>query len=316
MQFTIALYAFGLALLIMLVGFRYLWNRQQIRERLSFFTEAGMAGDAAQLSGLRGIIRQFSGYFEAVSWAIRKEELLMQARIPFKGSEFMVVSLGVALIAMLLLAVLFGKGFWPGVVLGGIVAFNIPTIVVKLKIKKRQELLNEQLPAALTTMANSLRSGYSYMQALDLVSKEMPHPLGEEFGLVVQEMNLGITTEEALTNLVKRVNTDDLDLTVTAFLIQRQVGGNLAELLDNITETIRERVKMKEKINTLTAQGKLSGLILCLLPIFLAGVIYIVNSEYIVSFFNDPRGKVAIGVGIVSQSCGVYWMRKIINIDV
>lgn len=315
MPITIAIYGFVITLLVVLVVFRYLMGRRQIKERLNIFSGPA-TDDSASGEGVRGVIKNLGTHFEAVSWAIQKEELLMQAGIHFRGSEFLVISLGAAMSGTVLLLLLLGLSNWLLALVGGALAFNLPTVIVKQKIRKKQALLNEQLPNALTTMANSLRSGYSYLQAMDLISKEMPYPISEEFGFVVKEMNLGITTEEALTNLVKRVNTDDLDLTVTAFLIQRQVGGNLAELLDNIANTIKERVKMKDRISALTAQGKMSGWVLGLLPVIVIAALYFIQRDYIVSFLVDPRGRVAIGIGLVAQLCGAFWIKKIVDIDV
>jgi tight adherence protein B len=249
-----------------------------------------------------------------VSWAKKQDYLLVQASIPFTGAEFMVISLGMAGLGALLLMMTIGG--IAGFIIGAAVGFYIPTIIVKSKIKQKQKLVNEQLPATLTLMANSLRSGYSYMQAIDLVSMEMPYPIGEEFGIIIKEINLGISTEDAFTNLVKRVNTEDLDLVVTAFLIQRQVGGNLAELLDTIAQTIRERVTMKQKIGALTAQGKISAIVLCMLPIAMGLFLYIINPEYLLSFINHIIGKLAIGAGLVLMGIGIVWMQKIVDIDV
>lgn len=310
--FRIALFCFVATLFVLIVAFRYISSRQQIRIRLTSFADESSRDGTA---GLRGIIKQLGVYFESVSWAKKKEDLMMQAGIPFRGSEFMVISVGAAVLGAALLLVFARGNLWL-VVPGGLLAFHIPTFIVNRRVKKKQALLNEQLPTTLIMMANALRSGYSYLQAIELVSKEMPAPISEEFSFVLKEMNLGIGTEDALTNMVKRVNTPDLDLTVTAFLIQRQVGGNLAELLDTIAATIRGRIKMKERIGTLTAQGKLSGIVLSLLPIFLGIVVYLLNPEYMTVFFNHPAGRVIIGVGLFFQLVGIFWMKKIVNIDV
>ncbi|VBB09451.1 type ii secretion system (t2ss) protein f [Lucifera butyrica] len=310
---TVALYVFIITFFVLLVLFRFLAGRQRIRERVDSVAED--MKDAPSMSGLRGIIGQFSTYCESASWARQKEDLLVRAGVPFKGSEFMVISIGLALIGMLLL-LLVSRGSFGLAMAGGIAVFYLPTFIVRRKIKKKQSLLNEQLPPALALMANSLRSGNSYMQAIDLVSQEMPYPMSEEFGTVIKEMNLGMSTEDAFVNLVKRVDTDDMDLTVTAFLIQRQVGGNLAELLDNIAQTIRERISMKQKISTITAQGKISAIVLSFLPVVVVVMLYLVNREYLMSFLNHPIGKLMTGLGLGLQGIGVVWMRKIVNIDV
>lgn len=309
---TAVVYAFFATFLVLYVIMRYILRKQQLRERVGLILEE----DTTQRpKGLRAVIKHLSTYFESMSWAKHQEYLLLQAGVPFTGGEFMVISLGLSVFSILLMGAMTGGKLLPALLLG-VVAFYVPTVIVQRRIRKKRELINEQIPAALTMMANSLRSGYSYLQAIDLVAKEMPYPIGDEFGIVVKEMNLGINTDDAFMNLVRRVSTDDLDLMVTAFLIQRQVGGNLAELLDNIAETLRERVTMKQKINALTAQGKLSGLVLCLLPIALVVILYLLNPGYLRPFFVNPIGKLLTGLGLVLMGIGVVWMRKIVDIKV
>lgn len=308
---TVVLYTFLAAFLVLFVLMRYVLSKQQLRLRLGLLVDE----HADKPSGLRVMIKRFSAYCESASWAKKQEQLLLQAGVPFTGAEFMVISLGLAFLGLFLLAALSGGQVLLAIA-GGVLGYYLPTVMARRKRKKKQELVNAQIAPALTMMANSLRSGYSYMQAIDLVAKEMPYPLGTEFGIVVKEMNLGISTEDAFMNLVRRVSTDDLDLMVTAFLIQRQVGGNLAELLDNISLTIRERINMKQRINTLTAQGKLSGVVLCLLPIVLTLIMYLINPEYLRSFIAHPTGKLMSLLGVVLMGVGIIWMRKIVDIDV
>lgn len=315
MDLKIVLYAFVIVFIILIVGFRYLWSQQRIEERLTKLADKSdtEAPIAVKEQKVREVIKRASVYFESCTWAIKQEDLLIQARIPFRGSEFMVISIAVAVLSAALVLV-FTRVWWGALIVGGS-GFYIPTIIMKRRIKKRLSLFNEQLPMALTLMANSMRSGYSYLQAIDLVAKEMPNPLGEEFGLLLEEMNLGVNTEDAFGNLVKRVKLVDLDLTVTAFLIQRQVGGNLAELLDNIGKTIRDRLKMRDRISALTAQGTLSGAILCLLPVAIGIFIFVTNPTYITGFIIHPLGKVLIGFAVLLQAVGIFWMRKVIDIE-
>ena len=312
MQYLMVFVIIAISFSVILVVVEYMSGRQIIKQRYDLMTNYGE--DNLRSSGIRAVIKHFSGYFETSSWANKQEVLLMQAGLPFRGSEFLVISIGTTLLGVALLLIIF-KGNLLLALLGGIVGFYLPSLVVKRKIKKKQMMIEEQLPAALTLMANCLRTGYSYLQAIDVIAKEMTPPISEEFGFVLREMNLGISTEEAFNNLVRRINTADMDLTVTAFLIQRQVGGNLAELLDNISQTIRERVSMRGKIQTLTAQGKTSGIVLSLLPIVLGFGIYIIDSNYLVSFFSARIGQILLVMAIVSQILGILWIRKIIDID-
>ena len=175
---------------------------------------------------------------------------------------------------------------------------------------------NSQLGDALILIANSLRTGYSFMQALDMVAQEMRPPISTEFGRAVKEMNLGVPVENALGNLAKRIDSEDLDLVLTSVLIQRQVGGNLSEVLDNIARTIRERVRIRGEIRTMTAQGRISGIIISLLPIALGLVIYTMNPGYVRVLFVHPIGQLMLGVAVVGQIIGVFVIRRIVDIEV
>ncbi|MDD4602049.1 hypothetical protein SDC9_14770 [bioreactor metagenome] len=260
------------------------------------------------------LIQVIGTYVESPQVTRWFEHRLIQAGLPIRGSEFLVVCTGVAVLAAGLFMLLTGKLILA--VLGAVLGFSLPVLFLKTKIARRTAAFNGQLGDSLVLIANSLRTGYSFMQAIEMVSREMPRPIAEEFARVLKEMNLGVSTEDAMNNLAKRVDSDDLDLVITAVLIQRQVGGNLAEILDNIAGTIRERVKMKGKIRTLTAQGRISGLIISLLPIFVGLMIYIINPEYIKVLFVHPMGRLMLVAGVVSQLLGIVLIRKIVNIEV
>ncbi len=171
----------------------------------------------------------------------------------------------------------------------------------------------------LNLMVNGLRAGYSTMQAMEAVSKELPPPISDEFHRVVQEMQLGIPMEKALDNLLKRIPSDDLDLVITAINVQREVGGNLAEILDTISFTIRERVRIKGEIRVLTTQVMYSGKFLSLLPLILIGVLYLLNRDYIMTFFKPesvPCGYIALGVAAILIISGYFTMTKLADIEV
>ena len=269
---------------------------------------------AAQMSGLRGFIRDVSKYFEWAQLSRTVGHKLLQAGLPLRGSEFMVICLGAAILGILLMALLSGGSFvW--IFVGGSSGYLTPLLVLKIKIARRAKAFNNQLGDSLTLIANSLRTGYSFMQAIEMVSKEMPAPISVEFARVLREMNLGVTTEDALNNLAKRVDSNDLDMVVTAVLIQRQVGGNLAEVLDNISGTIRQRVKLRGEIKSLTAQGRISGIIIGFLPFVLGLAMFIINPSYIKTLFTHPVGIMMVMIALCSQVVGIIWVRKIVNIE-
>ena len=266
-------------------------------------------------TGIRRLLRSFGRYLESPRWDLSLEMRMLRAGLPLRSGEFIVLCFASAtLFAMLFL--LLGGGQLVAGVTGAVAGFFFPFILVNMKIARRMKAFNSQLGDALILIANSLRTGYSFMQASDMVAQEMRPPISSEFSRAVKEMNLGVTIEDALANLGKRINSEDLDLVLTAVLIQRQVGGNLSEVLDNIARTIRERVRIRGEIRTLTAQGRISGIIVSLLPVVLGLVIYLLNPEYVKLLFVHPVGKIMLGVAGLGQVIGIIVIRRIVDIEV
>ena len=198
-----------------------------------------------------------------------------------------------------------------------------PKFYLKRRARKRLAEFDAQLPDTITLLANSLRAGSSFLQGVDLVKREAGGPMAQEFDRVVREMNLGQTLESALNNLVRRVASEDLELVVTAIAIQTQVGGNLANVLDAIAFTIRERIRIKGEINTLTAMGRYSGYVLLALPFGLGGIIYLLSPSYMGAMFEKPPeflglplGLFLLAIGVVSMGFGYMLIRRIVNIKV
>ena len=266
-------------------------------------------------TGIRRLLRSFGRYLESPRWNLSLEMRMLRAGLPLRSGEFIVLCFASAtLLAMLFL--LLGGGQLVAGVTGAVAGFFFPFILVNMKIARRMKAFNSQLGDALILIANSLRTGYSFMQASDMVAQEMRPPISSEFSRAVKEMNLGVTIEDALGNLGKRINSEDLDLVLTAVLIQRQVGGNLSEVLDNIARTIRERVRIRGEIRTLTAQGRISGIMVSLLPVVLGLVIYLLNPEYVKLLFVHPVGKIMLGVAGLGQVIGIIVIRRIVDIEV
>ncbi|WP_425059619.1 hypothetical protein SCACP_02110 [Sporomusa carbonis] len=281
--------------------------------------ESGQAASqptgARELNGWLALVRRLGKLFEISdgSWSRGVEHRLIQAGLPLKSSEFLVICLGTAVAGSVLFLI---QGGLPGAVIGGIAGYLAPFLFLKVKIKRRVKAFNAQLGDTLMLIANALRTGYSFMQAIEMVAREMLPPISVEFGRTLKEMNLGIPTEEAMNNMAKRVDSDDLDLVITAVLIQRQVGGNLAEVLDNIAGTIRERVRIKGEIKTLTAQGRMSGVIVSLLPVALLAAMQVINPGYVNILFTHPAGQLMLGVAVIGQLLGILAIQKIVNIEV
>jgi tight adherence protein B len=203
---------------------------------------------------------------------------------------------------------------------GALVCSFIPNIYVAIRARRRVAAFNNQLGDTINMLANSLRSGYSLLQSMDLVSREAPPPVSQEFRRVVQEVGLGLTTEQALANLLRRVPSDDLDLMITAVNIQHEVGGNLAQILETIGHTIRERVRIKGEIRVLTAQGRISGYVITGLPLFLAVVISVINPDYMAPIFTfglPPEAWCCLPVtSLIMMGLGFWAIMKIVDIEV
>lgn len=239
---------------------------------------------------------------------------LIKAHVPLKAEEYIIVRIIVTLL-FALLPNLTGKPIAFGIILG-LVGWILPAIYLNLRISKRIKQFNNSLGDAIVLISNSLKAGYSFFQSIDIVAKEMTGPIAEEFDLLQKEINLGYTTEEALDNLLTRLKSDDLELVITAVLIQRQVGGNLAEVLDSISSTIRERVRIKGEIRTITAQGRISGIMIAILPPGLGIVLYMINPDHIKLLFTEKLGLIMIGISILMELLGIYFIKRIVKIEV
>jgi tight adherence protein B len=210
-------------------------------------------------------------------------------------------------------------------VLGAVVGLFIPRMYLGNAAKRRLRAFESQLSDTLNLWVNALRSGYSVLQAMEAIATELPPPVSVEFERVVQEVRLGLSVAQALGNMLRRMPSEDLDLVVTAVNIQREVGGNLAEVLDAISFTIRERVRIKREIRTLTAQGRLSAWIISLLPIALALILVMINEEYMSQLWIReeplisgviPCGWLLIGAGLLMMGAGIVIVQRIVDIEV
>ena len=198
----------------------------------------------------------------------------------------------------------------------GALAFLAPEITIRLLKWRRDRKFNEQLVDSLVAMGNALRAGQSLPAALEMVAREAEKPMGQEMRLVVQETRLGISLEEALKNLYQRMPSEDLDILITSILISREVGGNLAELFDNIADTIRDRHRIEGKIASLTAQGKLQGAIIALLPVVIGVFLNAWSPELMHPMVTDWRGLIMLGLIVAMEGIGVYMIYRIVSIKV
>lgn len=311
----IAILCFGLLLMLLSTRSR---SREDhtLTERMNYF--AGVRPEQQQAKGaspremLVHLVESISSGLGRIQKGQKLELLMQQADWPLHGTEFEAILLlwGLLVGFITFLVTLKGSMFF----IGAIMAILLGFLLLALRIRRRRKKFTNQLGDMLTMVANALRAGFSFMQAFELISREMDAPMGKEVRLVVNEVNLGNTLETALDNMQKRVASPDFELVVTAVLIQRQVGGDLAQILDTISDTIQERIRMRREVMTLTAQGRLSGVVVSVIPIVLAMFIYTFNPSYLQPLLESETGHMFIGGGLLLEVIGILFIRRIVDI--
>ena len=313
----------GVVFLVILVVFGIVARSMgsgDVSDRLSQF--AGR-GPVAKEPGTQQAIARIDAVFSKSKSGNNIARDLARADLRWRVSEFVGLKI-LAAVAGAGIGAIIGRASPQAMLIssmaGAILLSFAPNIYLAVRAGNRIKAFNNQLGDTITLMSNSLRSGYSFLQTLDMVSREAPPPVSTEFSRVVQEVGLGRSTEEALDNLLRRIPSEDLELLITAVNIQHEVGGNLAQILDTIGHTIRERVRIKGEIKTLTAQGRISAYVITGLPIALAIFITVINPEYMSPLFTfglPPENwcclPVASSVMIV---IGYFAIMKIIDIEV
>jgi tight adherence protein B len=294
---------------------------QAVRGRLEGLMSGTSVLEAPVVKG--GALRQSGvgvGFFAALAKGAVGEKLALQlerADLNIRPGEYVIVRLallGVGFIAPLLfingpIAYLAGLG-------GALVGYNLPKFYLNNRRKSRVNKLNAQLPEALTNISNSLKAGFGLLQALSACAEQLEHPISTEMNRTIHEMNIGSSAEEALLALSERAGSYDLDIVVTAILVQRTVGGNLGEILDTVAHTMRERIRIRGEIQTLTAQQKLTGFVIGLLPPALAVIFQVMSPGYINPLFTTLMGQMMIALAVVLQAVGLLVISRILQIEV
>jgi tight adherence protein B len=310
----------GLAFLLLLVGVVISLTSEHslVEERLGRYLEEEVVMDTPKGERSTPLSDWLNARLEKSNWGGGVSRELARADIKLKAAEYIALMLfataGVGAISWFIggRSIVFG-------IIGGVVGLNLPRMYVSRQQGLRLRKFNDQLADMLNLMVNGLRAGYSIMQAMEAVSKEMPSPISDEFRRVVQEMQLGLQMERALANLLRRIPSDDLDLVITAINVQREVGGNLAEILDTISYTIRERVRIKGEIRVLTTQVMYSGRFLAMMPLIISGALWLLNRPYMEQFFNPETrvvGLIALSIGGIMIISGYFVMTRIATIEV
>jgi tight adherence protein B len=312
---TLAVVA-AVAILLLFVGLSRASRSSEelIEERLDRYSVQVEAEGEGPDRGRRSALDGLEAAVQRRGFAADLQLDLSQADLKLRVAEFAMLNI-LCIVAFFVLGWLILGSALVGLLLG-VIGFFVPRLYVNLRKQRRLNQFNDQLGDTITLLANSLRSGFSIVQSMDTVAQQLPPPISSEFQRVVQEIALGLHYEQALDNMLRRVPSDDLDLMITAVNIQGKVGGNLAEILDTIGHTIRERIRIKGEVRVLTAQQTISGYILTALPIILGLVLYIINQQYISTMFTDPCGWLMLAVAAVMILIGFLIIRKIVDIRV
>ena len=280
----------------------------------------GAPSESAVVAGLSRVI-------ERQDMATRLATDLARADLKMKPAEYIILwaitPIGFVFIAFVIGIIFPGFRNPVALVAAFLLGLYAPRFYLNRRKAGRLKAFAGQLPDTITLLANSLRAGSSFLQGMELVTREARPPISEEFERVVREMQLGVALQPALNNLVRRVDSEDLELMVTAIQIQTQVGGNLATVLDAIAHTIRERIRIVGEINTLTAMQRYSGYVITLLPIGLAALLFLISPTYMTvmlekppELFGLPMGVVFFIVGLISMGIGYIFIRRIVDIKV
>ncbi|MEI8131957.1 MAG: type II secretion system F family protein [Leptolinea sp.] len=310
----------GIAFILLIIGITVSVrsDKNLVEERLGHLAETNAEPEEVQKQAAAPLTEWLNRRVEGSSLGDNISKSLARADVKLKTGEFIalivIASIGVGFIFWF-----FGGRYILVAIIGAIIGAFIPRFYLKSLQSKRLIKFDEQLPDMLNLMVNGLRAGFAIIQAMEAVSRELPPPINDEFRRVVQEMQLGVSMEKALENLLRRIPSDDLDFVVTAVNVQREVGGNLAEILDTVSFTIRERVRIKGEIRVLTAQVMYSGRFLSMLPLIIIGILYLLNKEYMMEFFkpeNVPCGYISLAVGALLIISGYFAMNKLGEIEV
>ena len=281
----------------------------------------GMEAATLNVEGLRqrrtSSIPLIGMLVEGKSWTGETALALERADIKLTVSEYVALRLFFAFIGAVVPFVLFhGMIAFVAALIGASIGYLLPSLWVSRAQKKRIGKLDAQLPDMLTMLSNSLKAGFGLMQSLDLVSREMGHPIATEIRRTLQDINVGASTDDALQGMATRSGSTDLDIVVTAMLIQQSTGGNLAEILDNVAHTMRERIRIRGEIKTLTTQGVMTGFIVGGMPLFIAGIVSVLNPTYMDPLLTTTPGYIMLGGAVLLEAFGIMVIKKILAIEV
>lgn len=320
MIYIAAIFIFSFVFIIIMIVFNNIFNKENVIEKLKDIDKDYDSYEKNEINNKNkeSILKRTSDMIFNTKINGKKNSKLqielIKADMPITAEELLLIKIFATFVAALLCYIATKNIIFAALFL--IIVWNIPMLIIARRKHKRIKEFNDQLSGGIMIISNSLKAGYSFLQAVSAVAEETKDPFSKEFRKLFKEMSLGISEEDALLNLLSRIESGDLKLIVNAILIQKDIGGNLSEILDNISETIRERQKIQDELKTLTAQGKLSGVIVTMIPIFLGVIIYVFNKEYILLLFTTKLGLIMISFSVLNQIFGIFMIKKIIKIDI
>ncbi|GBD14978.1 hypothetical protein HRbin25_00865 [bacterium HR25] len=315
--------ATGLTLaLLVLAVFRFTQGEDPAVRRLRAIKEGGRA--QASVATVPLLRRRLSSFplldmlFARGQRISEIEQQLEKAGLQLRPSEYLALRV-LFMFLFFLVALLFLRGSFPGFIVAlllGVVGYMVPRFYVRFLQARRLNRLEKQLPEALTAISNSLKAGFGFLQAMEAAARQLQPPIASEFEQALRDANLGASIEDALRAMVARVGSYDLDMVITAVLIQREVGGNLSEVLDNVAHTIRERERIRREVKTLTTMQRWEGYIAMAVPALLALLLMALNRDYMGVMFTEPMGRVLLGIAAAWQFVGFLITRRIVDIDI
>ena len=294
-------------------------TKRAISRRMHYY-----AGDMEALEGTkddRTIAEKFMDWLRETGQQMQKvrqgkslDLRMRKAGLSLLGTEFLILLVLSAALAFIVAYILLQKVYVAALV--AIFVMMMEWVYVLVRTQRREAAFRNQLGDCLTMVANAMRAGFSFLQAMDLIAKEMEPPISDEFKHVMRDISLGTSMERALEDMDKRVGSPDFSLVVTAVLIQQQVGGDLARILDTISETIQDRIRMRREVHTLTAQGRISGGVLAALPVGMCILLNVLSPGYLDPLFKERIGQMAVGGAIVLILIGFFIIQRIVDIEV
>lgn len=292
-------------------------EKRKVKKRLMYISAGGKHGKEKLAKYRIGALKEV-GAFERFIFSIPRvselDNLLIKSKLPINATLFILLSLAFGVIGFGL-GYLYLPSIWAAIPVG-LVCIFLPYLLLKLVEKSYYNKFNEQLPEALDLLSRAVRSGNALSAGLAMIAEQIEDPIRSEFAATVDEINLGLTMTEAMENLCERVPIPDLRFFSIAVLVQKETGGNIGEILDNISRLIRERIQFKRHVSALTAEGRLSAVVLIALPIIMFFYMYLTNYEYLSLLWTEKLGQYMVFGAIICQIIGSYVIKRIVDIDI